>query len=47
MKMLETSVPSVLRAGDLRVSFITRIASAAGEDAVAISQLHQALADGI
>jgi thioredoxin reductase (NADPH) len=41
--MLETSVPRVLAAGDVRHGSIKRVASAVGEGSVAIEQLHRCL----
>ena len=38
---LETSVPSVLAAGDVRHGSVKRVASAVGEGSVAIQLLHQ------
>ncbi|MBC7919506.1 MAG: FAD-dependent oxidoreductase [Ferruginibacter sp.] len=43
--MLETSVPGVFAAGDVRSGSTKRVASAVGEGAMAISQLHQAIAE--
>jgi thioredoxin reductase (NADPH) len=43
--MLETSTPGVFAAGDVRAGSIKRVASAVGEGAMAVSQIHQALAD--
>ncbi len=43
--MLETSVPGVFAAGDVRAGSIKRVASAVGEGAMAVSQIHQALAE--
>ncbi len=43
--MLETSIPGVFAAGDVRAGSIKRVASAVGEGAMAVSQIHQALAD--
>lgn len=40
---LETSVPGVFAAGDVRKSLIKRVATAVGEGAAAISQIHQYL----
>ncbi len=41
--MLETSVPGIFAAGDVRSGSIKRVASAVGEGAMAISQVHQYL----
>jgi thioredoxin reductase (NADPH) len=38
---LETSVPGVLAAGDLRHSAVRRVASAVGEGSVAVQLLHR------
>jgi thioredoxin reductase (NADPH) len=43
--LFETSVPSVFAAGDVRSGSTKRVASAVGEGAMAVSQIHQALAD--
>ncbi len=43
--LLETSVPGVFAAGDVRSGSTKRVASAVGEGAMAVSQVHQALAD--
>ena len=42
---LETSVPGVLVAGDVRARSIKRVASAVGEGAMAVSLIHQYLAE--
>jgi thioredoxin reductase (NADPH) len=42
---LETSLPGVFAAGDVRSGSIKRVASAVGEGAMAISLVHQYLAD--
>ena len=42
---LETSVPGVFVAGDVRARSIKRVASAVGEGAMAVSLVHQYLAD--
>jgi len=45
---LETSMPGVLAAGDVRHGSVKRVASAVGEGSVAIQQLHQLFAaDGL
>ena len=43
--MLETSVPGIFAVGDVRSGSIKRVASAVGEGAMAISQLHQAISE--
>jgi thioredoxin reductase (NADPH) len=43
--MLETSLPGVFAAGDVRSGNVKRVASAVGEGAISISMVHQALAD--
>ena len=43
--MLETSVPGVFAAGDVRSGSIKRVASAVGEGAMTVSQLHQVLSE--
>ena len=43
--MLETTVPGVFAAGDVRAGSIKRVASAVGEGAMAVSQLHHVLAE--
>jgi thioredoxin reductase (NADPH) len=43
--MLETSVPGVLAAGDVRYGSVKRVASAVGEGAIAIPLIHSYLAD--
>jgi thioredoxin reductase (NADPH) len=43
--LFETSVPGVFAAGDVRSGSTKRVASAVGEGAMAVSQIHQALAD--
>ncbi|HET9125939.1 MAG TPA: FAD-dependent oxidoreductase, partial [Solirubrobacteraceae bacterium] len=43
---LETSVPGVFVAGDVRARSIKRVASAVGEGSMAVSLIHQYLADG-
>jgi thioredoxin reductase (NADPH) len=42
---LETSLPGVFAAGDVRGGSIKRVASAVGEGAMAVSLVHQYLAD--
>ena len=42
---LETSVPSVFVAGDVRARSIKRVASAVGEGSMAVSLVHQYLAE--
>jgi thioredoxin reductase (NADPH) len=41
--LLETSVPGIFAAGDVRNGSIKRVASAVGEGAVAVSFVHQYL----
>jgi len=41
--LLETSVPGIFAAGDIRQGAIRRVASAVGQGAIAISQVHQYL----
>ncbi len=43
---LETSVPGVFVAGDVRARSIKRVASAVGEGSMAVSLIHQYLAEG-
>ncbi len=43
--LLETSVPGVFVAGDVRHQSVKRIASAVGEGSVAVAFVHQHLAD--
>ena len=43
---LETNVPGVFVAGDVRARSIKRVASAVGEGSMAVSLIHQYLADG-
>jgi thioredoxin reductase (NADPH) len=40
---LETSVPGVFAAGDVRAGSVKRVASAVGEGAIAIQQIHRYL----
>jgi thioredoxin reductase (NADPH) len=44
--LLETSVPGVFVAGDVRARSIKRVASAVGEGSMAVSLIHQYLVDG-
>jgi thioredoxin reductase (NADPH) len=44
--VLETSVPGVFVAGDVRARSIKRVASAVGEGSMAVSLVHQYLVDG-
>jgi thioredoxin reductase (NADPH) len=39
--LLETSAPGVFAAGDVRADSVKRIASAVGEGALAVTQIHQ------
>jgi thioredoxin reductase (NADPH) len=41
--MLETSVPGIFAAGDIRHGAVRRVASAVGEGAIAVSFVHQYL----
>ena len=41
---LETSVPGIFAAGDVRQAAVRRVASAVGEGAIAVSLVHQYLA---
>jgi thioredoxin reductase (NADPH) len=41
--LLETSVPGIFAAGDVRHSSIKRVASAVGEGAIAVQLIHQYL----
>jgi thioredoxin reductase (NADPH) len=41
--LLETSVPGIFAAGDIRQGAVRRVASAVGQGAVAISLIHQYL----
>ena len=43
--VLETSVPGVFVAGDVRARSIKRVASAVGEGSMAVSLIHEYLAD--
>ena len=43
--LLETNVPGIFCAGDVRSSSVKRIASAVGEGAMAVRFVHQHLAD--
>jgi thioredoxin reductase (NADPH) len=43
--LLETSVPGVFVAGDVRARSIKRVASAVGEGSMAVSLVHQYLVD--
>jgi thioredoxin reductase (NADPH) len=42
---LETSLPGVFAAGDVRFRSVKRVASAAGEGSIAVQFVHQYLAD--
>jgi thioredoxin reductase (NADPH) len=42
--MLETSVPGVFAAGDVRLDSMKRVASAVGEGAIAVYLVHRYLA---
>jgi len=41
--LLETSVPGIFAAGDVRQGAVRRVASAVGEGAIAVSLIHQYL----
>ena len=41
--LLETSVPGIFAAGDIRQGAVRRVASAVGEGAIAVSLVHQYL----
>jgi thioredoxin reductase (NADPH) len=41
--LLETSVPGIFAAGDIRQGAVRRVASAVGQGAVAVSLIHQYL----
>ena len=43
--LLETSIPGVFAAGDVRSGAMNRVASAVGEGAMAISFVHKYLAE--
>jgi thioredoxin reductase (NADPH) len=43
--LLETSLPGVFAAGDVRSGSIKRVASAVGEGSMAVRLVHQYLAD--
>jgi thioredoxin reductase (NADPH) len=43
--MLETSLPGVFAAGDVRATSIKRVAAAVGEGSAVVSMVHRALAD--
>lgn len=44
-QMLETSLPGVFAVGDVRANSVKRVASAVGEGAIAVSLIHQTLAE--
>jgi thioredoxin reductase (NADPH) len=44
-RLLETSLPGVFAAGDVRAGNIKRVASAVGEGSIAVSFVHQALSE--
>jgi thioredoxin reductase (NADPH) len=44
-KLLETSLPGVFAAGDVRSGNLKRVASAVGEGSICISLVHQVLQD--
>jgi thioredoxin reductase (NADPH) len=43
--ILETSMPGIFAAGDVRSGSVKRVASAVGEGAIIISQVHQFLSE--
>ena len=43
--LLETSLPGVFAVGDIREGSVKRVASAVGEGSIAVSFVHQALAE--
>ena len=43
--LLETSLPGVFAVGDIRAGNVKRVASAVGEGSIAVSFVHQALAE--
>jgi thioredoxin reductase (NADPH) len=43
--MLETSLPGVFAAGDVRSGSVKRVASAVGEGAIAVRMVHEHLAN--
>jgi thioredoxin reductase (NADPH) len=43
--MLETSLPGVFAVGDVRSGNVKRVAAAVGEGSIAISLVHQVLAE--
>ena len=43
--LLETSLPGVFAVGDVRAGNVKRVASAVGEGSIAISFIHQVLAE--
>ena len=43
--LLETNVPGIFAAGDVRCGSIKRVAAAVGEGAIAVQFVHQYLAD--
>ena len=44
-ELLETTVPGVFAVGDVRAGSVKRVASAVGEGALAVTLVHQYLAD--
>ena len=44
--LLETSMPGVFAAGDVRHGAVKRVASAVGEGSIAIQLVHQLVAEG-
>jgi thioredoxin reductase (NADPH) len=43
--LLETSVPGIFAAGDVRCGSVKRVAAAVGEGSIAVQFIHQYLAD--
>jgi thioredoxin reductase (NADPH) len=43
--LLETSLPGVFAVGDVRAGNVKRVASAVGEGSIAVSFVHQVLAE--
>ena len=45
--LLETSVPGIFAVGDVRHRSVKRVASAVGEGSIAITLIHEYLAEGL